>query len=226
MFSVSQVPSTRFKTRHYILFRLGNFTFFPRPGWFTDFTWYGWDHVIPALQQHWAQRHKERCFVNQQSNDSQRGINAHVVAASSWKEYTHMNMCCRNTLLFLLRLEPQPDLGIKAAEEEDWKEARRFFSFFWIACELLTTWSETCVDLTAHLDPPLLTLIHLPPSSLSLIVVARVSIKKLAAHLQLMVDKPSRPGWTWTRLLFIPSPPAPLTSTTAQFLLAGLNLYP
>lgn len=54
----------------------------------------------------------------------------------------------------------------------------------------------------------------------------RSRLKKLAALLQLMVDKPSRPGLTWTRLLFIPSPPAPLTSTTAQFLLAGLNLYP
>lgn len=97
-----------------------------------------------------------------------------------------------------------------------------FLDCTWAAGDVI--WNPCWLNCTPWSYPP--TLIQLPPSSLSLIVVARVSIKKLAALLQLMVDKPSRPGLTWTRLLFIPSPPVPLTSTTAQFLLAGLNLYP
>lgn len=50
--------------------------------------------------------------------------------------------------------------------------------------------------------------------------------QETSSTLRLMVDKPSRPDLTRTRLLFIPSLPVPLTSTTAQFLLAGLNLSP
>lgn len=158
-------------------------------------------------------------------------INARVIFASSCKEYTHVNMCSGKRLSDGFYRDRSTSMTWESKQQQQQKKTERrwgdfFFFFFWIARELLVTWSETRVDLTAHLDPTPPTLIQLPPSSLSLIVVARVSIKKLAALLQLMVDKPSRPGLTWTRLLFIPSPPVPLTSTTAQFLLAGLNLYP
>lgn len=149
-----------------------------------------------------------------------------------WKYVTVKDNQVRKNLLWLLKsLQHQHDLRIKAAitSGKQWEKKERgeeifFFFFFWIAREQLVTWSETNIDLMAHLYSPPPTH-RLPSSSLP----PRGSLhlyQETGSTLPLMVDKPSRPDLTQTRLLFIPSLPVPLTSTTAHFLLAGLNLSP
>lgn len=155
-------------------------------------------------------------------------INARVIFASSWKEYTHVNMCSGKRLSDGFYRDRSTSMTWESKQQQKKTERRRggFFFFFWIARELLVTWSETHVDLTAHLDPTPPTLIHLPPSSLSLIVVARVwrnwrhscswwwispaglvwlELVFYSFHLHQHPSPPLRPSFSWQALISIPN---------------------
>lgn len=171
-------------------------------------------------QQHWAQRHALSTSVAMIPNQTLNNV---------------LNQCMRHTCLIMERIHtceyvpPKKVLMFffkrpmcltwESKQQQQQKTERRQGDFFFMFLFLDRTWASGDViwnpcwlNCTPWSYPP--TLIHLPPSFLSLIVVVRIhpSIKKLAALLQLILDKPSRPGLTWTRLLFIhlhqhPSPP-------------------